>query len=169
MAGSLSLRLPQLVGTLVEQMNGGGSLITLATKNTGNLFLMRRRACCSDFGIFFATVLGIMHRIAGRVNRSLDNIILKALFKNVSIGNRTHVSPAGIEPRPWDSNPCYNNNGVTGVPAPPRGGLEPATFGSEDRRHIHVNFPLFALKCIAVIHCSPTGKKRKNENKCPTG
>ena len=79
-------------------------LITLATKSTGNLFLTRRRACCSDFGIFFATVLGIMHRIAGRVSRSLRQLFLKR-FSKMSASGIEHMSvqresnpAAGLEP-----------------------------------------------------------------------
>ena len=40
----------------------------------GSWFLMRRRVLCSDLKIFVATVLGIMHDVAGRVGDSLRQL-----------------------------------------------------------------------------------------------
>ena len=106
-----------------------GRLITLATNITGNWFLMRRRAWWADLKIFFATWLGIMHRVAGRVSVSFSQLFLKRFSKmlesgleptrekNGRSGDRTH---AGLP------NPCYTAC-VTGVrmSARPRESAEP--------------------------------------------
>ena len=113
-------------------------LITLATNITGNWFLMRRRAWWADLKIFFATLLGIMYRVAGRVSVSLRQLFLKRFLKimesgleltrekNGRIGDRTHAGlpipdynacvvrvrgPGSHEPRDWGSNP----RGVTNL------------------------------------------------------
>ena len=61
-------------------------LITLATNIIGNWFLMRRRAWWSDSKIFFATIFGIMHRVAGRVSESLPQLFLKRFSKMLESG-----------------------------------------------------------------------------------
>ena len=46
-------------------------------------FFIRRRAWWADLKMFFATLFGIMHRVAGRVSVSLCQIFLKRFSKNV--------------------------------------------------------------------------------------
>ena len=53
----------------------------IATNIIGIWFLMRRRAWWGDLKIFFATLLGIMHRVAGRVSVSLRQLFLKRFLK----------------------------------------------------------------------------------------
>ena len=43
--------------------------------------LIRRRAWWADLKIFFATMLGIMHRVAGRVSVSFCQLFLKRFLK----------------------------------------------------------------------------------------
>ena len=44
-------------------------------------FLIRRRAWWADLKIFFATMLGIMHRVARRVSVSFCQLFLKRFLK----------------------------------------------------------------------------------------
>ena len=85
-------------------------LITLATNIIGLWFLIRRRAWWADLKIFFATMLAIMHRVAGRVSVSLRQLFLKRFLKimesglepmrekNGRSGDRTH---AGLPKTAW--------------------------------------------------------------------
>ena len=53
--------------------------------------MMRRRAWWSALKIFFATVLGITHRVAARVSKSFCQLFLnfKVFSKNARIGDRS--------------------------------------------------------------------------------
>ena len=53
---------------------------------------MRRRAWWSALKIFFATVLGITHRVAARVSKSLRQLFLKRFFLMLESG----IDPATV-------------------------------------------------------------------------
>ena len=85
-------------------------LITLATNIIGIWFLMRRRAWWGDLKIFFATLLGIMHRVAGRVSVSLRQLFLKRFLKIMESGlepMREKSGPSGDRTHPGVTNPYY--------------------------------------------------------------
>ena len=54
---------------------------------------MRRRAWWSALKIFFATVLGITHRVAARVSKSFCQLFLKRFLKMLESG----IDPERIE------------------------------------------------------------------------
>ena len=54
--------------------------------------MIRRRAWWSAWKLFFATVLGITHRVAARVSKSLRQLFLKRFLKMLESG----IDPATV-------------------------------------------------------------------------
>ena len=72
---------------------------------------MRRRAWWGDLKIFFATLLGVMHRVAGRVSESLCQLFLKRFSKMIESGlepTREKKGRSGDRTHPRFPNPCAN-------------------------------------------------------------
>ena len=72
-------------------------------------FFIRRRAWWADLKMFFATLFGIMHRVAGRVSVSLCQIFLKRFSKMLESGLEPMLEKngrSGDRTHPGLPNPC---------------------------------------------------------------